>query len=205
MHDFGALRWAWDTIFMNGASQPHKPLSNRYRWHNHHLSEQLQPLCANVKAKIAVTDVVTDASETAVRIAWSGMKKQPKSKLLSPDIFRRGGVFHVKGWGPKSSVCLLKPGKSNFFWRDVPGFCRDIPGAPEKFEKKTFVFNSRLLHGALQRVTPKNCLVTLHGFMLAKAGDNCVITKMSTVSGAKHPQNETRLCGFSQNKPRQQC
>ena len=24
------------------------------------------------------------------------------------------GVFHVKGWGPKSSVCPLKPGKSNF-------------------------------------------------------------------------------------------
>ena len=22
------------------------------------------------------------------------------------------------------------------FWRDVPGFCRDIPGVPEKFEKK---------------------------------------------------------------------
>ena len=29
------------------------------------------------------------------------------------------------------------------FWQDIPGFCRDIPGAPEKFEKKQFVFNSR--------------------------------------------------------------
>ena len=25
------------------------------------------------------------------------------------------GVFHVNGWGPKSSVCPSKPGKSNFF------------------------------------------------------------------------------------------
>ena len=48
------------------------------------------------------------------------------------------GVFHVKGWGPKSSVCPSKPGKSNFFGRDIPGFCRDLPGAPEKFEKKRF-------------------------------------------------------------------
>ena len=42
----------------------------------------------------------------------------------------------MKEWGPKSSVCPSKPGKSNFFGRDSPGFCRDIPGAPEKFEKK---------------------------------------------------------------------
>ena len=27
------------------------------------------------------------------------------------------------------------------FWRDIPGFCRDIPEAPEKFEKKMFGFN----------------------------------------------------------------
>ena len=27
------------------------------------------------------------------------------------------------------------------FWRDIPGFCRDIPEAAEKFEKKMFGFN----------------------------------------------------------------
>ena len=32
------------------------------------------------------------------------------------------------------------------FWRDIPGFCRDIPEAPEKFEKKMFGFNSRPLN-----------------------------------------------------------
>ena len=47
----------------------------------------------------------------------------------------------MKGWGPKSSVCPSKPRESNAFWRDIPGCCRDIPEAPEKFEKKTFGFN----------------------------------------------------------------
>ena len=43
----------------------------------------------------------------------SGTKKEPKPKLLSPDIFSGGvGVFHVKEWGPKSSVCPSKAG----FW-----------------------------------------------------------------------------------------
>ena len=42
------------------------------------------------------------------------------------------GVFHVKGWGPKSSVSPSKP-------RENMKFCRDILGAPEKFEKKTSV------------------------------------------------------------------
>ena len=51
----------------------------------------------------------------------------------------------MKGWGPKSSVSPSKPRESNFFWRDIPGFCRDIPEAPEKFEKKMFGFNSRPL------------------------------------------------------------
>ena len=31
------------------------------------------------------------------------------------------------------------------FWRDIPGFCQDIPGVPEKFEKKRFVFIFRPL------------------------------------------------------------
>ena len=46
------------------------------------------------------------------------------------------GVFHVKGWGPKSSVCPSKPGKSNFFGGISRNFAWDIPAAPEKFEKK---------------------------------------------------------------------
>ena len=49
----------------------------------------------------------------------------------------------MKGWGPKSSICPSKPGKSNFFG----GISRDFAGisrrCPKKFEKKKFVFNFR--------------------------------------------------------------
>ena len=46
------------------------------------------------------------------------------------------GVFHTKGWGPKSSVCPSKPGKSNFFGgisRDFAGISR---GRPKSLGKK---------------------------------------------------------------------
>ena len=36
-----------------------------------------------------------------------------------------GGVFHVKGWAPKSSVCPSKP-RNQTFGRDIAGFCQDI-------------------------------------------------------------------------------
>ena len=51
----------------------------------------------------------------------------------------------MKGWGPKSSICPSKTRGIKLFWRDIPGFCRDIPEGPEKFEKKKFVFNFRSL------------------------------------------------------------
>ena len=36
------------------------------------------------------------------------------------------GVFHVKEWGPKSSVCPLKPRKPNF----LVGYPIILPGYP---------------------------------------------------------------------------
>ena len=80
---------------------------------------------------------------TAAKV--QGRKRNPNPNFLVR-IFSSGvGVFHVNGWGPKSSICPSKHRESNFFWRDIPGFCRDIPGVPEKFEKKKFVFNFRSL------------------------------------------------------------
>ena len=57
-------------------------------------------------------------------------------------IFSGGvGVFHVKGWGPKSSVCPSKPGKPNFFG----GISRDFAGisrrCPKSLRKKHLCFN----------------------------------------------------------------
>ena len=46
----------------------------------------------------------------------SGTKKEPKPKLFESGYLCGGvGVFHVNGWGPKSSVCPSKPRESNFF------------------------------------------------------------------------------------------
>ena len=65
----------------------------------------------------------------------SGTEKEPKPKLFGPDISGGVGVFHVKGWGPKSSVCPSKPGKSNFLGgisRDFAGISRQCPKSLRK-------------------------------------------------------------------------
>ena len=72
---------------------------------------------------------------------YSGTKKEPKPKLLSPDIFRWGRGLPHEGVGAKKFGMSLEAREIKLFWRDIPGFCRDIPAAPEKFEKKKFVFN----------------------------------------------------------------
>ena len=75
----------------------------------------------------------------------SGTKKEPKPKLLSPDIFWWGGGLPREWVGAKKFGMSLETQGIKLFWRDIPGFCRDIPEAPEKFEKKMFGFNSRPL------------------------------------------------------------
>ena len=42
---------------------------------------------------------------------------------------------------PKKFGMSLETQGIKLFWRDIPGFPRDIPEVPEKFEKKKFVFN----------------------------------------------------------------
>ena len=86
-------------------------------------------------------------------------KRNPNPNFLVRISSAGVGVFHVKGWGPKSSVCPSDSFETQgyqTFWRDIPGFCRDIPGAPEKFEKKMFVFNSRPLFGPQKITTPQD-------------------------------------------------
>ena len=86
---------------------------------------------------------------------FSGTKKEPKPKLLSPDIFWWGGGLPREGVGAKKFGMSLETQGIKLLWRDIPGFCRDIPAAPEKFEKKMFGFNFRSLispysNGAVQ-------------------------------------------------------
>ena len=75
----------------------------------------------------------------------SGTKKEPKPKLFGPDIFRWGRGLPRQRVGAKKFGMSLETREIKLLGRDIPGFCRDIPGVPEKFEKKRFVFNSRPL------------------------------------------------------------
>ena len=69
-----------------------------------------------------------------------GTKKEPKPKLLSPDIFQWGRGLPREGVGAKKFDMSLETREIKLFLRDIPGCCRDIPEVPEKFEKKKFVF-----------------------------------------------------------------
>ena len=73
-------------------------------------------------------------------------RKEHKPKLLSLDIFRWGRGLPREGVGAKKfGTPPRNQGNQIFFWRDIPGFCRDILELSEKFETKRFVFNSRPL------------------------------------------------------------
>ena len=66
----------------------------------------------------------------------SGKKKEPKPKLFGPDIFQWGRGLPREWVGTKKFDMSLETQGIELFGRDIPGFCPDIPGVPEKFEKK---------------------------------------------------------------------
>ena len=64
-------------------------------------------------------------------------KKEPKPKLLSPDIFRCGRGLPHEGVGPKSSACPSKPGKSNSFGGIPRDFARISRRRPKSLRKNS--------------------------------------------------------------------
>ena len=82
----------------------------------------------------------------------SGKEKEPKPKLFGPDIFGWGGGLPREGAAAKKFGMSFETQRNHTFWRDILGFCRDIPGVPEKFEKKRFVFHSRPLSPGITSV-----------------------------------------------------
>ena len=77
-------------------------------------------------------------------LPWNCFKLHAPNKYFSGKtkgtflvrISSRGvGVFHLKGWAPKSSACPLKPMETKLLGGMSWDFCRDIPGAHEKFEE----------------------------------------------------------------------
>ena len=74
----------------------------------------------------------------------SGKKKEPKPKLFGPDIFQWSrGLPRERVGGQKARYVPGNQG-SQTFWAGWD-FAGDMPGVPEKFEKKEFVFNFRFL------------------------------------------------------------
>ena len=73
-------------------------------------------------------------------------EKRTQTQIFGPDIFGWGGGLPREGVRAKKFSMSLETRETKLFWRDRPGFGRDIPGAREKFEKKTFVFNFRSLN-----------------------------------------------------------
>ena len=67
-------------------------------------------------------------------------KKEHRSKLLSPDIFRWGRGLPCEGMRAKKFGMPLETREIRLLGRDIPGFCWDIPAVPEKSEKKKLVF-----------------------------------------------------------------
>ena len=85
-------------------------------------------------------------------------KKEPKPKLFGPDIFGWGGGLSREGVGAKKFGMSFETQGNQTFWRDIPGFCRDI-----SLRKKKTVFNSCPLHecflsafGHLAQTAPKS-------------------------------------------------
>ena len=96
--------------------------------------------------------------------SWSLLKrgtfreeKGTQPKLLGPDILRWGGGLPCEGEGVGAEKfgMPLEARETKLFWRDIPGFSRDIPEAPEKFEKKKFVLNSCPLFSLVHATSPQ--------------------------------------------------
>ena len=66
----------------------------------------------------------------------SGKKKEPKSKLLGPDIFGWGGGLPREGVGAKKfAMSFEAQGNQTFRW-DIPGFLPGYPGGARKVWEK---------------------------------------------------------------------
>ena len=76
-----------------------------------------------VRAELRVT-LIREEKGTQTQTFWSGY-------------FRVGwGVFHVKGWGPKSSVCPSKPRETKLFGGISWDFAGISPGGARRVREK---------------------------------------------------------------------
>ena len=71
----------------------------------------------------------------------SGKKKEPKPKLFGPDILGWGGGLSREGVGAEKFGMSLETRETKFFWRDIPGFCRESRRCPKSLRKKRLCSN----------------------------------------------------------------
>ena len=65
---------------------------------------------------------------------------QARKRNPNLNFFGGVGVFHMKGWGGQKVRYVPRNQGKQAFWRDISGFCWDIPAVPERFEKKRSLF-----------------------------------------------------------------
>ena len=133
----------------------------------------------------------------------SGKRKEPKPKLFGLDIFSWGGGLPREGV-PKTSECPSKPRENKLLGGLSRDFWRDIPGAPEKFEKKTNYVQSldpkvldirlgdgrRACTAGVMKTTPDKRLSSLFSALIAEQ-KRCsgVFCKTSLMQMAEEVQN----------------
>ena len=122
------------------------------------------------------------------------------------------GVFHVNGWGPKSSICPSKPGKSNFFGgisRDFAGISRrcwkvwekslclivvPYPNRKNIFSAQTVGFPHRRFQ--IPERTPKRepfVTISLPAYRSHSGPSGPKSQKVEKVHGASWPRGQKRL------------
>ena len=104
------------------------------RYHCHHKHYRPKIILSELFPAI-LHRIITEKYAKRINLIVSGRKKEPKPKLFGPDIFGWGGGLPRERVGAKKFDTSLETREIKLFGRDIPGFCRDIPAVPEKFEK----------------------------------------------------------------------
>ena len=106
------------------------------------------------------------------KIVFFRHEKTAQTKTFESGYFRWGRGLPCEGVGAKKFGMSLKTREIKLFGRDFPGFCWDIPVAPEKFEKKVCVQFWPLIVGAFSGIPlriapgmpPKNTKIVFWGY-----------------------------------------
>ena len=139
--------WVWPQLPTWGGSPPPLHCNWRTLLSNHRPSFPPKLFSAMLQEGAALGCVpslqVHLSSEGRVhsveRWGVSGKKKEPKPKLFGPDSSGWGGGLPREGVGAKKFGMSFETQETKLFGRDIPGFCRDIPGAPKSLRKKVCV------------------------------------------------------------------